>query len=231
MNTKELKAIKIKRGIIRSSVTKLIRRTDEELDKEDKNLDILNEHKETLEGLDKSIECAINDDELEEEIEGSLEYTESIVLCKSRVSGILAQYEAAIHENENLQDIEKFNYFKSLLTDSAAIAISGLPLTPENYRKAVGILKERFGKKEILISGLTNRLLNLEQVRNTNDIFALRKLYDEMNVQIRSLESLGINSVSYGLLLRPILYKCILSNYVLQFNRVQNGKGESNVTD
>ncbi|GIY68035.1 hypothetical protein CEXT_202881 [Caerostris extrusa] len=47
-------------------------------------------HKETLEGLDKSIECGIkNDDELEEEIEGSLEYTESIVLCKSRVNRYL----------------------------------------------------------------------------------------------------------------------------------------------
>ncbi|GIY52055.1 uncharacterized protein CEXT_266531 [Caerostris extrusa] len=205
MNTKELKATKVKRGIIRSSVTKLIRRTDEELNKEDKNLDILNdnltvllEHKETLEGLDKSIECAINDDELEEEIEGSLEYTESIVLCKSRLNRCLGnlnklqelstlnlsgvtteserklktntklprisldkfsgdicrfqefwpQYEAAVHENESLQDIEKFNYLKSLLTDSAATAISGLPLTPENYRKEVDILKDRFGKKK-----------------------------------------------------------------------------------
>ncbi|GIY34586.1 uncharacterized protein CEXT_165661 [Caerostris extrusa] len=194
MNTKELKSIKVKRRIIRSSVTKLIRRTDEELNKEDKNLDILNgnltvllEHKETLERLDKSIECAINDDELEEEIEGSLEYTESIVLCKSRVNRYLGNLnklqelsslnlsnvtteperklktntklprisldkfsevifvsfrnfgpstrQLAIHENENLQDIVKFNYLKSLLTDSAAIAISGLPLTPENYRK------------------------------------------------------------------------------------------------
>ncbi|GIX68191.1 uncharacterized protein CEXT_692751 [Caerostris extrusa] len=175
-----------------------------------------------------------------EEIEGSLEYTESIVLCKSRVNRCLGnlnklqelstlnlsgvtteserklktntklprisldkfsgdicrfqefwpQYEAAIHENENLQDIEKFDYLKSLLTDSAATAISGLPLTPENYRKAVEILKERFGKTEILISAHTNRLLNLEPVRNTNDIFALRKLYDEINVQIRTLESL-----------------------------------------
>ncbi|GIX67925.1 hypothetical protein CEXT_278791, partial [Caerostris extrusa] len=47
-------------------------------------------HKEILEGLDKSIECAINDDdELEEEIEGSLEYIESMVLCKSRVNRYL----------------------------------------------------------------------------------------------------------------------------------------------
>ncbi|GIX80005.1 uncharacterized protein CEXT_777011 [Caerostris extrusa] len=154
-------------------------------------------HKETLEGLDKFIECAINDDdELEKEIEGSLEYTESIVLCKSRVNRYLGnlnklqelstlnlsnvtteperklktntklqrksldkfsgdicgfqefwpQYEAAIHENQNLQYIEKFNYLKSLLTDSAATAISGLPLTLESYRKAVEILKDRFVK-------------------------------------------------------------------------------------
>ncbi|GIX93944.1 rab GTPase-binding effector protein 1 [Caerostris extrusa] len=98
MNPKELKTIKVKRRIIRSSVSKLIRRTDEELNKEGKNLDILNgnltvllEHKETLKGLDKSIECAINVDELEEEIEGSLEYTESIVLCKSRVNRYLGK--------------------------------------------------------------------------------------------------------------------------------------------
>ncbi|GIX82397.1 reverse transcriptase [Caerostris extrusa] len=152
------------------------------------NLTVLLEHKEALEGLDKSIECVINDnDELQKEIKGSLEYTESIVLYKfsddiCRFQEFWLQYGAAIHENENLQDIEKFNYLKSLLTDSVATVISGIPLTPENYRKAVEILKDRFGKKEILISAHTNRLLNLEPDRNTNDIFALRKLYDETNV-------------------------------------------------
>ncbi|GIY28819.1 hypothetical protein CEXT_698521 [Caerostris extrusa] len=70
MNTGELKVVKVKRRIFHNSVTKLIRRTDEELDKDNKNYDIshdnltvLLEHKETLEGLDESIECLINDDD------------------------------------------------------------------------------------------------------------------------------------------------------------------------
>ena len=38
------------------------------------------------------------------------------------------------------------NYLNGMLTGGAAHTISGLPMTKENQKKAVDLLKERFGK-------------------------------------------------------------------------------------
>ncbi|XP_035220903.1 uncharacterized protein LOC118193845 [Stegodyphus dumicola] len=200
------------RGSVRTSVTKLIRKLDEELQSENPNLEVLQEslsvliERETsLLKYDEVINAQSTVQELETEVEHCLEYSESIIRCKSKVnryiqnvgktgttsqvseiktnyntklpritletfSGDLckftefwAQYKAAIHENNTLQDVEKFNYLRSLLTGSAAKAISGLPLIGENYIKAIEILTDRFGKKEILVSAHMNVLLAWSQ--------------------------------------------------------------------
>lgn len=54
-----------------------------------------------------------------------------------------------------------------------------------------------------------SKLLNLTPVKKSSDVHALRQLYDECEIQIRSLESLGVVSESYGSLLCPILLKMI----------------------
>ena len=42
-------------------------------------------------------------------------------------------FESAVHNNDDLSDIEKFNYLTSLLERSAREAVSGLALTAANY--------------------------------------------------------------------------------------------------
>ena len=59
-------------------------------------------------------------------------------------------FSAAIDKNHGLSDIEKMNYLNGMLKGEAARAISGLPLTEENYKKAIELLKERFGKLQVL---------------------------------------------------------------------------------
>ena len=54
-------------------------------------------------------------------------------------------FSAAIDKNLELSDVEKMNYLNGMLKGEAARAISGLPLTEENYRKATELLKERSG--------------------------------------------------------------------------------------
>ena len=44
-------------------------------------------------------------------------------------------FSAAIDKNHGLSDIEKMNYLNGMLKGEAARAISGLPLTEENYKK------------------------------------------------------------------------------------------------
>ena len=74
------------------------------------------------------------------------------------------QYNATIHSSTAISNIEKFNYFKNLLTGSALESISSLSLTDSNYEHAIDLLKERFNNPQILISSYMNVLATLAKV-------------------------------------------------------------------
>lgn len=61
------------------------------------------------------------------------------------------QFEAAIHNNPQLNDVEKFNYLHSYLEDKAADAIRGTALTAANYTAAIAKLQRRFGDSQLII--------------------------------------------------------------------------------
>lgn len=128
-------------------------------------------------------------------------------------------FEIAIHKNESLSKIEKFTYLKSYLRGTALTAISGFALTSENYDSSIQLLKERFGRPELIISSHMNKLLKLESVKSVNNIHDLRKLYDSIEVQVRSLQSLGVKTESYATLLYPIIFQKIPLEINLQYNR------------
>ena len=129
------------------------------------------------------------------------------------------QFETAIHNNEDLSKIEKHTYLKSYLVGAAARAIAGLKITESNYDAAIDMLKERFGRKDLIVSAHMSKLLDLTPVKKSNDIVALRQLYDECEVQIRGLESLGVVSETYGGLLCPILLQMMPEDLTLTFTR------------
>ena len=60
---------------------------------------------------------------------------------------------------------------------------------------------------------------------------ALRELYDECETQIRSLESLGVVSETYGSLLCPILLQLIPEEIALQYNRQRGASDEWQVME
>ncbi|GFQ67371.1 DUF1758 domain-containing protein [Trichonephila clavata] len=135
-----------------------------------------------------------------------------------------------MHDSSNLNDVDKFCYMKSSVTYDAELAIRGLTLTPENYAKAVKILEDRFGRKELIVDNHMNRLLNLSPVRKSFDVIALRKLYDQLEINIRGLESLEIFPDSYSCLLFPIKMKAISFDLALEYIKKHNEK-QSQVTD
>ncbi|GFW20247.1 integrase catalytic domain-containing protein [Trichonephila clavipes] len=81
-----------------------------------------------------------------------------------------ARFKSAVHENSSLNDVDKFSYLKSVVTSDAELAIRGLTLTSENYAKAIKILENRFGRKELIVDFHMNRLLNLTPVRKSFDL-------------------------------------------------------------
>lgn len=97
-------------------------------------------------------------------------------------------FEATVHRNHKLSNIEKFNYLRSKLTETARLAISGLSLSNQNYDVAISILKDRFGDVQSVINKHYVELINTQSA--TNDTSSLRKLHDDIERHMRSLEAL-----------------------------------------
>ena len=127
--------------------------------------------------------------------------------------------------------VEKFTYLKSLLGGPALSAISGFSLSDDNFDACINLIKERFGRTDLVISSHMNKLLNLDPVKSSSNVKALRTLYDSCEINIRSLNSLGIVSESYGSLLGPIILKLLPDDLNLEFNKRRNSKQQYNITE
>jgi len=100
-------------------------------------------------------------------------------------------FESAVHKNESLSEVDKFNYLRGKLTGEAREAIAGLSLSNENYLVAVKLLNDRFGDKQEIVDLHYNKLINIAPARNTME--SLRFFLDKVERHLRSLEVLGEN--------------------------------------
>ena len=114
-------------------------------------------------------------------------------------------FESAIHSNDRLSEIDKFNYLRSLLEGTAYDAVAGLALSAANYGQAVEILKKRFGNKQLIISKHMETLLSFGAVTSDNHLRDLRRLFDQAEANIRSLRALGVEPEAYGTMLLSVL--------------------------
>ena len=88
-------------------------------------------------------------------------------------------FSSAIHQNADLNDIEKFQYLQSLLQKSAADAICGLPLTGVNYKEDVDLLQSRYSNKQVTVSSHMETLLQLPKVNTSEELKKLRLVFDK----------------------------------------------------
>ena len=86
----------------------------------------------------------------------------------------------------------------------AAKAISELSLTNDNYGEAINILKDRFGNKQIIVLSHMNSLLKLPTVKE-NDLRQIRSFYDEVDLNVRLLVTLGVVVESFGTLASTVV--------------------------
>lgn len=141
------------------------------------------------------------------------------------------QFETTIHQNETLSNIDKFKYLKSYLMDRAAMAIEGLSVTEQNYNIAVDLLKDRFGRKELIIDDHMEHLLAIRPVHDSANVAGLRSMYDQIQTGVRSLEALGVLQCTYGVLLLSVLKKSVPTDLCMEYNRKRTGGGLSRESD
>ena len=84
-------------------------------------------------------------------------------------------------ETLDISRIQKFTYLKSCVTGVVESAITGLPLTEDNYETAIDILRDRFGKPELLISNHMDALVKLPIVSSVHETKKLLDLYDKID--------------------------------------------------
>ena len=58
-------------------------------------------------------------------------------------------FQASVDKNSDISGVDKMNYLTGLLKGEAARVIQGLPLSESNYQRAVDLLKECFGQKQV----------------------------------------------------------------------------------
>ena len=97
-------------------------------------------------------------------------------------------FEAAVHLNMSLSDVEKLNYLISKLKGEAKSSVSGILLSNENYQVAVELLKERYGDKQAVVTSHYTEMINLKQAPNNPK--GLPNLYNQVEQHLRSLKAL-----------------------------------------
>ena len=109
-----------------------------------------------------------------------------------------------IHSKINISNIDKFSYLKSILCPPAYETVSGLALTNQNCLQAVELLKLLlYGNPQLLINTYMEQFVKLDKIEKSNDVSKLRTFFNKIGITMQNLESLGIETSSYGSLLIP----------------------------
>ena len=129
---------------------------------------------------------------------------------------------AAVHNDNHLDNIQKFQYLCSTLSGEAAHAIEGLPLTNSNYDEALSVLKKRYGQPHKIIASFMKALWELPKPNDNLD--NLEEFYNNLETYIRGLRSLGKTEDTYGDLLIPIIFEKLPAQLKTQISRDHGDK-------
>lgn len=97
-------------------------------------------------------------------------------------------FKFAVHDS-NMIPAVKFSYLKKCLKGKALNTIEGLPVENKNYEIAINLLKEEFGKKEVIKNSLYNELQTIGPTNGQNA--DLRRFVDQTEKVLLRLEQTG----------------------------------------
>ena len=108
-------------------------------------------------------------------------------------------------DEQNISKACKFNYLKSVLKGAVAAAISGISICDDNYDDAVALLKERFGREEVIIESLYAKLQSLP--KSCSKFTEVRQTYQSIEKVLRQLEAQGEAINNQRILIQLVLSK------------------------
>ena len=94
---------------------------------------------------------------------------------------------------------------RGYLQGQARAAISGFALTSANYKSAKELLKQRYGRSNVIQKTHIKELLKIAPVFSDRDPSRLRALYDAVETHHRGLQALGVPQESYSSIVIPAI--------------------------
>ena len=109
-----------------------------------------------------------------------------------------------VHDDKDISMEDKFDFLQqSMIENSRACEyVHSFPPTAENYPKVIKGLENRFSRKDLLVEVYMRELLKL--VLNKSEC-TLVSVYDKLETQLRSLESLGVKTDTCAAMLFPLV--------------------------
>lgn len=98
-------------------------------------------------------------------------------------------FNSLIHNNTNLNDIQKFHYLKSAIKGEAASVIHSIEVSADNYATAWTLLKDRFENKKLIIFNHVKAIFDLPNITKESHA-SLRTFLDSITKNLRALETL-----------------------------------------
>ncbi|KRX74208.1 hypothetical protein T02_2507 [Trichinella nativa] len=77
-------------------------------------------------------------------------------------------FQASVHSQTDLNDIEKFMYLRSSLKGPALGVISGFSTTATNYPEAVKTLRERFDRADLIIQHHIIQIADIRKITQSS---------------------------------------------------------------
>uniref|UniRef100_A0A5S6Q7L7 Uncharacterized protein n=1 Tax=Trichuris muris TaxID=70415 RepID=A0A5S6Q7L7_TRIMR len=105
------------------------------------------------------------------------------------------QFDSGVYSRRELSDVTKFIYLRSALRGAALEAVAGLSITSANYAIDVDLLKNRFGRPNVIVQ---YRIVSLLEMSSCTHASAqrLRQLHDNLNWNVQALCTMGKDSAS-----------------------------------
>ena len=128
-------------------------------------------------------------------------------------------FNATINSSKEISDVDKFKYLSSCLQGEAKETLKGFSLTDKQYEPAMKHLKSRYDDKGYIIQTYYTSLSNL--AKSSNMTTELRKTFNLLETQLRSLESMGEN-IENNYIISMIKSK-LPSTLNLKLEEIKNG--------
>ncbi|XP_060871447.1 uncharacterized protein LOC132945707 [Metopolophium dirhodum] len=108
-------------------------------------------------------------------------------------------YISLVHDNQHIDDAQRFHHLLSCLSGSALAIIKSIPLSAANYPIAWDALSERYNNKRLLASAHMDKLFAFKPIAHES-LPALIEFVNTFKENVSIIKSLGVDDLSSFLL-------------------------------